>query len=380
MGPIRINGNELDPEADRPALRALGIDKDDSSKSNYILIQTKEPMSADQKSAITDAGAKILEYVSTNTYLCRWEPQTLRPITDKSFVTWANVYPEAFVVPARLKEKPTEQVRGLRALAPSFSSNIQLEVDIVLHNDLQASNEVRASIAAAAHVNEDSIASGKRKFRLKMEERYLDSVAGLDEVYFIEEVLPNRSLNDRARVVMEADKVKINGVPYLGEGEVVAVGDTGFDSGDRRRCHPAFTGRVLNLYPLGRSNLSDDPNGHGTHVCGSVLGNGSITSQGLRIQGTAPKAQLVVQSVFTGHDAEGHAMLDGIPTDLNDLFKDPYEKDGARVHTNSWGSKDPSDYDQQAREIDEFANDNPDMVILFAAGNDCVDLRPSDGV
>jgi len=38
--------------------------------------------------------------------------------------------------------------------------------------------------------------------------------------------------------------------------------------------HPAFKGRVLKLYPLGKPGDASDSDGHGTHVCGSLLGDG----------------------------------------------------------------------------------------------------------
>jgi serine protease AprX len=93
------------------------------------------------------------------------------------------------------------------------------------------------------------------------------------------------------------------------------------------------------------------------------------------IQGTAPHARLVVQSLIGSSGGLG-----GIPVDLTDLFEPPYLNDGARVHTNSWGSTVPSlPYDQSAREIDQFVWDHPDLVICFAAGNDGVD-DDGDGV
>ncbi|MDQ6695950.1 MAG: S8 family serine peptidase, partial [Actinomycetota bacterium] len=83
------------------------------------------------------------------------------------------------------------------------------------------------------------------------------------------------------------------------------------------------------------------------------------------IQGTAPGAQLVVQSLINAAGGLG-----GIPPDLTDLFEPPYRTDGARVHTNSWGPVSPGlPYDQSARELDDFVWNNPDLVICFAAGN-----------
>ena len=156
---------------------------------------------------------------------------------------------------------------------------------------------------------------------------------------------------------------------------MVAVADTGFDTGDAANPHPAFTGRVQALYALGRTapDKADDPHGHGTHVAGSVLGRGNSATMGGDIEGTAPEAQLILQSVL---DSNGG--LGGIPVNLNDLFQKTYD-DGARVHTNSWGVPGLNlPYDASSREIDEFVWNHQDQVICFAAGNDGVDGN-SDG-
>ena len=157
---------------------------------------------------------------------------------------------------------------------------------------------------------------------------------------------------------------------------MVAVADTGFDKGSTDDTHPAFRNkfrsRVTQLYPLGRSRKSDDPDGHGTHVCGSVLADGFSSTMGGTIRGAAPKATLVVQSLLDRNNNLG-----GIPADFNELFSPPYENDGARIHTNSWGSSAPGrgqlPYNAASEEIDKFVWNHQDMVILFAAGNDGID-------
>jgi subtilisin family serine protease len=161
----------------------------------------------------------------------------------------------------------------------------------------------------------------------------LNDLASIDAVRDIQEVYPVRLLNNVARGIMKAD-VTIAGTAYQGEGQVVCVADTGFDNGKTAGSHPAFTGRVAKLYSLGRPGKADDPEGHGTHVSGSVLGNGFSASMGGKIQGTAPKATLVVQSCYKDSKHE----LGGLPVHLGDLFAPPYTNDNVRVHTNSWGS------------------------------------------
>jgi serine protease AprX len=180
-------------------------------------------------------------------------------------------------------------------------------------------------------------------------------------VRHIEPVREKKLFNNRALELLAADVVHAKS-ELQGEGEVVAICDTGFDLGSTSNVHPAFQGRVAKIYALGR-NTGSDPEGHGTHVCGSAAGDGTSSVLG-EIRGTAPKATLVVQSVL---DSQGG--LGGLPADLRDLFEVPYGSDGARVHSNSWGDS-RNAYTEEAREVDDFVWQHRDAVIVFAAGND----------
>jgi serine protease AprX len=95
--------------------------------------------------------------------------------------------------------------------------------------------------------------------------------------------------------------------------------------------------------------------------CGSVLGDGKSDKLGVSIQGTAPAAKLVLQSVL---DSQGG--LGGLPIDLNELFADPYNNDGARIHSNSRGSVVGNGlYDSQASEVDDFVWNHRDLFDLL---------------
>ncbi|KAF7593735.1 hypothetical protein BBP40_010910 [Aspergillus hancockii] len=104
--------------------------------------------------------------------------------------------------------------------------------------------------------------------------------------------------------------------------------------------------------PLLGEGVSDDPDGHGTHV-------------------------------LFGPD--GESMLEGIPDDLGSLFHIPY-KDGARIHTNSRGSgpfpgssETKLPYTQGSEENDSFVWDHQDIAILFAVGNSATDRNRDEG-
>jgi hypothetical protein len=353
-------------------MAAAGLVSADASQSNYILIQTRDPLDEDQKTQLADLGVVIQEYVPDDTYLCTYEPADLSRIRALDFVVWADVYLRGFKVnPALRSSGGRTEASILPTSAGPSRSRRPRQIDVVLHDDVDpGSEEIKTRIAAAARLNPDDVQMGRHKVRLTTQERYLDDLAAIDDVRHIEEVPPRGLFNNVARPILNAHVV-VNTTVYEGQGEIIAVADTGFDKGSTTNVHPAFTGRVAKLYALGRTspNRVDDPEGHGTHVSGSALGNGHSATMGGDIQGTAPKAKLVLQSLL---DSTGG--LGGIPNDLNDLFDQPYTHDQARIHTNSWGTTIPGlAYDASAKEIDEFVWDRKDMVICFAAGNSGVD-------
>src|SRR6202008_3510693 len=108
-----------------------------------------------------------------------------------------------------------------------------------------------------------------------------------------------------------------------GEGQIVGVADTGLDAN-----HPDFAGRIAGLVARGRIGDSSDPHGHGTHVSGSVLGDGKASNGQLR--GVAPGAKLFLQSVL---DAGGE--LGALPLALGELFEEA-DVAGSRIHPNIW--------------------------------------------
>jgi hypothetical protein len=171
----------------------------------------------------------------------------------------------------------------------------------------------------------------------------------------------------------------------FGNGQVVAVADTGLDQvqsdpPDPANLHDDFEDgsgnpRVSKIHDRVGDGADDVLSGHGTHVAGSVLGNGAVSGSDPANQdyinsyaGIAPEATLVFQAIE--NNATG--ALSGIPSNLNTLFNQAYGA-GARIHTNSWGSSQSGGYTSFAEDVDQFVWNNKDFVILFSAGNDGLD-------
>lgn len=380
MARITINGVTVDPLTQQPILAAASLESADASQSNYILVQTKQPLDKTEKDDLAKRGVRILEYVPDHTYLCHYPPTDLAAIRALPYVSWANTYMEGFKVAPTLFAAPRgPQAPNLLEMAAApkpLMDRTPKTVDVVFHANV-APDSVRDKLAAAARLDPADLKLSAHKARITVQGRYLSDLAAIDEVRHVEEVIPLKLHNNVARQILRVGLPLAGpGVVFEGDGQIVAVADTGFDKGSRTNVHPAFIGRVQKLYALGRPGKANDPAGHGTHVAGSVLGDGNSAAMGGAIRGTAPKARLVLQSVL---DSSGG--LGGLPADLHDLFEAPYRDDNARIHTNSWGSQlGDGRYDQNARELDDFVWNHRDCLICFSAGNEGVDSQGSGRV
>ncbi|HHN94475.1 MAG TPA: hypothetical protein ENK17_06880, partial [Anaerolineae bacterium] len=219
---------------------------------------------------------------------------------------------------------------------------------------------------------------------------HLDDLAALDEVLWVEPYFEPQLYNDvGGGTIMRAAEIR-GSLGLYGSGQTVAVADTGLDTGDQNTLHPDLAGRVSKTYCLGRPSPCDwsDYVAHGTHVAGSVLGNGSASGStpashqyANSYAGVAPEAHLVFQSI-----ADSHGGLGGIPSDDGDLMRTAYD-DGARIHTNSWGGptggtvQDPEygGYVVASQQVDQAMWEHKDLLVLFAAGNEGDDEN-ADGV
>ena len=65
---------------------------------------------------------------------------------------------------------------------------------------------------------------------------------------------------------------------------------------------------------------------------------------------------------------DGYYLL-GLPDDLEDLLQAAYDQ-GARIHSDSWGSDADGDYTADAASVDNFTWSNPDFLMTTSAGND----------
>jgi subtilisin family serine protease len=330
-----------------------------------FIIQFSGPIMDDWRAAVSAAGAQIVDYVPDDAYIVLLNVETADALRALPFVRWIG-----YLQPIYRIDPALVGVSGRTA------------VQVLLYPGANASEVTQALSQGGGSVYALAAYGQSGLLQADIAPSSLRALAQQATVAWIEPQRTIRLWNDVARGIIDVQPAWNRG-GLRGAGQIIAIADSGLDTGLLANISRDFRGRIVAAHALGRPGNWSDPDGHGTHVAGSALGSG-LNSGSIPISGdygrshagVAPEASLVVQSLL---DAEGE--LDGLPADLGVLFQQSYN-DGARIASNSWGVAEDDGgrvYDSHAQQVDRFMWDHPDMVLLFAAGNDGRDAN-RDGV
>ena len=257
-----------------------------------------------------------------------------------------------------------EEVRWIGAQQPAW----RLDVDLHQATGLIDLDLTLAQDVETAQIEEHLYMAGSDFVRC---DAYLCQVIGLDSAWlpalardhrllFIEQHDSIGIVNNYARSISTIDATVNNHNGGLdGTGEVGALSDSGLDQD-----HGDFNNRIRGIYHnYGPDNSAADGNsGHGTHVSGTMVGDGSGDSS---TRGVAPAATFHFYQLE--HDSSGQLARWG---SLYDMFRDSQQKN-AHVQSNSWGAQSSwGQYTSDSRSADSFLHDYDDFLVLFAAGNE----------
>ena len=322
-----------------------------SEEERYYIVQVYRNAT---QAEIGSLDARIYGFVPENAMIIS-SKLPLSAIKSKPFVRFADVYHPVY--------KLSPELLGMLEKGQLGSDKIELR--IVVFKDAERVRSRAVELGGSAYI------AGGDVIVTISGEKVVD-VASIPEVQLVERKPVYEPKNDVARVIAgisDPARPEMNRYGLTGRNQIVAVADTGLDIGvNNASMHPDFRGRILNITDM-VNDSSRDLGGHGTHVAGSIVGNGSASAAlGLPpIRGVAYEARLVFQAV--ANDTSGG--FDGLSGDFRRIFRMAYNL-GARVHSNSWGgSGQPWNYGSNANRIDNFTfYEAQDMLILFAASND----------
>ncbi|HYF64220.1 MAG TPA: S8 family serine peptidase [Herpetosiphonaceae bacterium] len=356
---LRLHRGTLDLRApDRPA---PGSTLSAPAPGSYAILQFSAPVTPADRAALEHTGVKILEYLPDYAYLVRGAAPQLA-----AAAALPAIYGRA---PLTLADKIDPGLLGRLARGERNLGRVQVigwpdEHESAMPAVRAAGIDLSQPVSAAQVVD----------------------LARLVGVRWIEPARQPRLLNNNERGIMNVDSAW-SGRQLFGAGQLVAVTDSGLDTGNMATLSPDFASRLVATHVLSPGNSWDDNNGHGTHVAGSAAGAGirsgatpASHAYGPSFAGVAPEAGLIVQAFEA--DAEGN--ITGLGSDLYPVYSQVYA-DGARVHTNSWGdytgpASDPEatfgGYPFWSQRTDQFIWEHPDAAVLFAAGNSGIDGVP----
>jgi PGF-pre-PGF domain-containing protein len=326
----------------------------------YYIVQSTSYVTDEWKQSITDTGAVLFDYIPNNAFIVRMNSLVLARVEALDTVQWIGIYQPYY--------KISHGLSGSYSTCSNAEQSIYENITVLLFNaqdSILISNEILALGGVITDNTEDTL-------QVRIESSKIADIAAIPGVCWIEKLSRFVILNDVAANITNVYETR-NTYGLNGSGQIVAVADTGLDTGvNDASMHDDFEGRIIEIYDTaGDKNLADIISGHGTHIAGSVLGDGSCSDG--RFKGMAPQAELIFQAAGNNIDC----II--LPNDLNDLFSQAYDN-GARIHTNSWGDEDTNgEYTIISRDLDLFMWNHPDMLILMAAGNKGVD-SDSDGI
>ena len=367
----------IDTRKGEPALAdELRLDAFPAGQPGYYLVQFADIILPEWRESLEAAGAEIFSYVPNNTYLVRMSDDVRVVVEGMPEVQWIGVYQPAYRVSPNLASD------GLTTQGISADVVDTGKLTVVTFPGADLTGIVAEIQAAGGQVLSQTESEWQGTLIVQAGAALAYDIARINGVMWVEPEYKHELTNVVARNIMDVNDTVWAVRGLFGQGQVVAVADTGLDTGTTgASMNDDFEGRIVAGLALGRPGDWTDTDGHGTHVAGSVLGSGvrsgsnpaghSYTNSHA---GLAPEALLVFQSL---EDSGGG--LGGIPDDLNQLFQQAYDY-GARVHTNSWGAPVAGQYTTDSSAADQFMWSHPEMTILFSAGNSGTDVSAANGV
>ena len=290
---------------------------------------------------------KIVDRISTNVWMIKYTLNSeVDQLGEDSRVRWLEYLPLGWKLHPSLNQ--IGEVEKISVLAV-ISSELMESEKKDLYDDL-----LQKKIDVITCGFTDCIISLDFRTTYQLEKLLVD-----DRIIWIEPsysyVLTNAQAGEQSGIQSILDNWNSG---LNGTGEVVSIVDTGLDID-----HSDFANQVIaieNSFGLD-NDAADSISGHGTHVAGTLLGDGSGE---LEAKGIAPEATL--QMYQLEHNQQGVIARIG---SIYDLMEDAYDNQ-ARFQSTSWVSENAGgQYNGDSQSADRFLWENRDFIAIYSAGN-----------
>ena len=319
---------------------------------SYV-VTTVEPVEKSMRLAIEATGAKILTHLSGNEVLVEAAPSLRQQLSTVEGVSGVRPrLPEGKVAP-ELREFLTTGVS-------------EAEVTIV---SLDATDVERLRQTVVSNGGEllTGCLNGETSFRAKVPAAFVTALAERGEVQWLERFERPHLMNDVAvnPAAMNVRPVWTD-LGLNGAGQIVTTSDSGISTTTNEEGvavinHPDLVNQVVGFKVVDKC-VDRDVIGHGTHTAGSIVGDGTASTD--EIRGTAWGAKLYAWFCSKG---DGSVYT---PTNIVDLLQPDPESFTAHIHSASWGSSVRGKYTDECQQFDTYLWKHPDYLPVISAGND----------
>ncbi|MGB8368199.1 MAG: LamG-like jellyroll fold domain-containing protein [Verrucomicrobiia bacterium] len=339
------------------------------------IVQARGPIDNAFRAMLAAAGAQIVSYIPNDAYLVRAPAGVANGLAGNPLTQAVTPYEPYYKISSSMpvtagqKSFSSAPVRTNRAAGPSLLVLAMKQaalpagtyLTLGLFNDGAA-----ATVAQIEKLGGRIVAREKSPFgpvvRVQPPQNWT-ALATLPGVQIVEPYHPRIHANDlsRAAVGVAADtQVSSNYLNLSGSNVLVQVNDSGIDA-----THPDLINRVF-------GSPTADTDGHGTHVAGTIAGNGSMSTTLTNVSGSIMPA--------TNYQFRGMAPLATLLSmywnDSDQELQEAAALANALISNNSWNNDGDTAYDLAAASYDAAVRDAlPEMtgsqpvLFVFSAGN-----------
>lgn len=319
-----------------------------TEESGYYIIQFVDGKEQDVVASLTAQNGETLGLLAQNGLLVFAPSLSKKTIQGIENVRFVDIYQPAYKLDSDLYNM---LVKGE---LENNNESLSLEVN-VFKNIKDIENEITAIGGNVSRLYQPGDEYYNKELLVTIPETQLINLSSLADV---------RSIRMHSEITLRLNRAtvitNIRAAPnaptifgLTGDGQTIGISDSGIDTGDLNTLLPDIKGRITSI-----SKEWKDEDGHGTHVVGIAIGDGSISAAAgpIQIKGAAPKAKVVFLA---------RRDKDSVPNTLTKKYNA-----GAKILSNSWGSDDGPAYDDREFGLDKFLREHPDAIVLFAATND----------
>jgi len=340
--PVNLKGSEFTPKESKSSAVPDILQFGSQQPQGHQIIQFHSPTDEEYRDTLRSKGVKFISYIPENAWIVKLNAEKDQIVSEEK-VKYLGKYKNDYRVHPVLREG---------------SGSVEVETNLFKKPELDADFlDKYGSVEKLSN----------KKYRIDTTYSHISDIASEEDVKWVSPTPPGlETTNDRSRQIIDVERLQNAPDNLNGSGFTAAMWDGGW-AGEHADLNQTlgWTGNPKTI----RNDTGHSVKEHGTHVAGTMLGNGTLENA---YRGMAPQSRLITYE-WPGTDYNFETeILNETGFASNDF--------GSVVSQNSWGYSidDTNDekmgnYDSISRVYDNitanYSDVNP-LSIVFSAGNE----------